>query len=194
MKKEELDNSWEEVIFNGFIALLFIFIFGYVFLGLFKGLETSLENTKQTGILRSAYENNEGTDYVLDKTIYLKSINMDIVNTTHNKKTGNSKIGKFFVQNIEEETSESKTKEEFYYFAETKNGIQKKSFKEETGEELTSKNVFFKEISDSEQPKIEVKTKEFSKGDVENERRSAGLEEKSYTIYLHKDDFNLFQK
>lgn len=114
MKKEELDNSWEEVIFNGFMVLLFIFIFGYLFFGLFKGLEISLENSKQTGILRSAYENNEGTDYVLDKTIYLKSINMDIVNTTQNKKTGNSKIGKFFVQNIEEETSESKTKEEFY--------------------------------------------------------------------------------
>lgn len=72
----------------------------------------------------------------------------------------NSKIGKFFIRDTEEITNEQVPKQEFYYFVASKDGIQKKNFKEETGEELTSKNVFFKEISASEQPKIEIKVKE----------------------------------
>ena len=122
-------------------------------IGIFKSLETSLKDTKQETILRSAYENNENTDYVLKETILLKAISADSSRLTKSKKEGNSKIGKFFIRDTEEMTSEQVPKQEFYYFVESKDGIQKKNFKEETGEELTSKNVFFKEISASEQPK-----------------------------------------
>jgi hypothetical protein len=168
---------------------------GYMLIGIFKSLETFLKDTKQETILRSAYENNENTDYVLKETILLKAISADSSRLTKSKKEGNSKIGKFFIRDTEEMTSEQVPKQEFYYFVESKDGIQKKNFKEETGEELTSKNVSFKEISASEQPKIEIKSKkEFSKRDLENERRSIGLEEKSYTIYLHEEDFKILSK
>ncbi|HAP3880069.1 TPA: hypothetical protein IUT79_002969 [Enterococcus faecalis] len=192
--KKELEPTWGELIFGGLLVMLFIFMLGYMLIGIFKSLETSLKDTKQETILRSAYENNENTDYVLKETILLKAISAESSSLTKNKKEGNSKIGKFFIRDTEEITNEQVPKQEFYYFVASKDGIQKKNFKEETGEELTSKNVFFKEISASEQPKIEIKVKEFSKRDLENERRSIGLEEKSYTIYLNEEDFKILSK
>ncbi|EHZ0460714.1 hypothetical protein NGC25_13070 [Enterococcus faecalis] len=187
-----MDNLEERVhlmvCFSAITAMI-IFIF-WVPINM---LYTTLENTKATSELLSAYENNESTDFVLTDTIYLKGVNLDKTTQIQTKRTGNSKIGKFFIQDIEEETSEQKTKSTFYYFSETKDGFQKKNFTEETGEELTSKNVFFKEVSVGERPKIEVKIKEFSKKDMENARRSAGIEEKSYTIYLPSEDLILLQ-
>ncbi len=56
------------------------------------------------------------------------------------------------------------------------------------------KTYSLKKFLASEQPKIEIKVKEFSKRDLENERRSIGLEEKSYTIYLHEEDFKILSK
>ena len=68
---------------------------GYMLIGIFKSLETSLKDTKQETILRSAYENNENTDYVLKETILLKAISADSSRLTKSKKKGILRLESF---------------------------------------------------------------------------------------------------
>lgn len=75
--------------------MLFIFMLGYMLIGIFKSLETSLKDTKQETILRSAYENNENTDYVLKETILLKAISAESSSLTKNKKEGILRLESF---------------------------------------------------------------------------------------------------
>ncbi|WP_233158135.1 hypothetical protein [Enterococcus faecalis] len=84
--KKELEPTWGELIFGGLLVMLFIFMLGYMLIGIFKSLETSLKATKQETILRSAYENNENTDYVLKETILLKAISAESSSLIKNKR------------------------------------------------------------------------------------------------------------
>lgn len=124
-----MNRNREEIVVQT-VSIGIVFILLSVIVGIMVScLKVPLEQMKENINIEKQYADNTKTEFTIESTTKLASIVISDNKKIELERKGNSKIGKFFFEETEEQNVREKQTQQFYYFENTKNGIQKKFLK-----------------------------------------------------------------